>query len=122
MYKSVVARRSLLPSSICPSGAYVTTVSENDPFEDLGVPDDPLADLDRATQRLSVHTDVRRYGKKMVIVEGFDGDVDVAALASDLKSAIGTGGTVKGGRIELQGDHEKRVQVLLKARGYRIES
>lgn len=93
-------------------------MSDNDPFENLDVPDDPTADLDRATQRLSVSTDERRYGKQMVLVEGFDGDTDVESLASDLKSSLGTGGTVKDGRIELQGDHADRVRELLAERGF----
>ncbi|MBX0322267.1 translation initiation factor [Halomicroarcula sp. F13] len=93
-------------------------MSDNDPFENLDVPDDPTADLDRATQRLSVRTDERRYGKQMVLVEGFDGDTDVESLASDLKSSLGTGGTVKEGRIELQGDHADRVRELLAESGF----
>lgn len=93
----------------------------NDPFENLDVPDDPLADLDRATQQLSLRTDERRYGKQMVIIEGFDDTTDVDSLASELKSALGTGGTVKDGRIEIQGDHEARIRELHEERGYRVE-
>ncbi|MFD1645226.1 translation initiation factor [Haloarchaeobius litoreus] len=97
-------------------------MSDNDPFEGLDVPDDPTSDLDRATQTLTVRTDERRYGKKMVVVEGFEGDSDLQSLASDLKSALGTGGTVKENHIELQGDHAGRVQELLRDRGYNVES
>ena len=96
-------------------------MTDDDPFEGLDVPDDPLADLDRATQRLTVRTEERRYGKRMVVVEGFDESDDLAALASALKSALGTGGTAKAGRIELQGDHEGRVRQLLRERGYALE-
>lgn len=45
----------------------------------------------------------------MVIIEGFEGDTDFESLASELKSALGTGGTVKEGHIELQSDHEDAV-------------
>lgn len=96
-------------------------MSEDDPFEDLDIPDDPMSDLDRATQELTVRTEQRRYGKHMVIVEGFQTDTDIDDLASDLKSALGTGGTVKEGHIEIQGDHEKRVRELLRERGYSLE-
>ena len=96
-------------------------MSEDDPFEDIDVSDDPTADLDRATQRLTVSTDERRYGKKMVVVEGFESDADVRSLASDLKSALGTGGTAKENHIELQGDHADRVRKLLEDRGYQVE-
>ncbi|MDX1745592.1 MAG: translation initiation factor [Halobacteriales archaeon] len=95
-------------------------MSDDDPFEDLDLPDDPLADLDRATQRLTVRTETRRYGKSMVVIEGFEGGVDLEALASELKAALGTGGTVKEGRIELQGDHAERVRELLGERGYAV--
>lgn len=91
----------------------------NDPFEDLDVPD-PLADLERATLQLSVHTDTRRYGKQMVIVEGVEDVSDPKALASTLKTALGTGGTVKGDRIELQGDHADRVRELLREQGFQV--
>jgi translation initiation factor 1 len=95
-------------------------VSENDPFEDIDVPDDPTADLDRASQRLTIRTEERRYGKKMVLIEGLDEESEMKDLASELKSALGTGGTVKEGRIELQGDHEERVRDLLEEKGYGV--
>mgnify|MGYP006876428746 CR=1 FL=1 len=52
-------------------------MSNDDPFEGLDVPDDPTADLDRATQSLTVRTEERRYGKKMVVVEGFETGSDL---------------------------------------------
>ena len=42
---------------------------------------------------------------------------EVLALARSLKSACGAGGTVKGGVIELQGDHRETVEAFLAARG-----
>ncbi|MCF2206414.1 translation initiation factor [Halobacterium salinarum] len=95
-------------------------VPDDDPLDDLDVPEDPLADLDRATEQLTVRSEERRYGKTMVIIEGFEGDTDRESLASELKSALGTGGTVKQGHIELQGDHEERVRELLEENGYSI--
>ncbi len=95
---------------------------KDDPFENLDIPDDPTADLERATQQLTVHIETRRYGKEVTIIDGFEGDADVSDLASDLKSALGTGGTVKNGHIELQGDHESRVRKLLTDRGYQLRS
>ncbi|MFB6150062.1 MAG: translation initiation factor [Halobacteriales archaeon] len=96
-------------------------MSNNDPFEDFDIPDDPLDDLDRATQRLVIRTEERRYGKQMVIIEGFAGETDIDGLASELKSALGTGGTVKDNHIELQGDHRERVRDLLTEKGFDIE-
>ena len=95
-------------------------MANDDPFDDLDVPDDPLADLKRSSQVLNVRTETRRYGKQMVVVEGFDDETDLNALVSDLKSALGTGGTSKKDHIELQGDHAERVRVLLVERGYQV--
>lgn len=95
-------------------------MADDDPFEDLDIPDDPTADLDRATEQLTVRTETRRYGKPVTVVEGFR-ETDTAALASELKSALGAGGTVKEGAIEVQGDHERRVRDLLAERGFQVE-
>lgn len=96
-------------------------MADNDPFDELDVPDDPLADLDRATRAVTVRTETRRYGKRMVVIEGLDDEAAMEALASELKSSLGTGGTVKAGHIELQGDHEARVRKLLEERGYQVD-
>jgi len=85
--------------------------------DELGIDED----LGRAEQRLTVRKEERTYGKAMTIVEGFDeSSVDVSDLASDLKSALATGGTVDEGRIELQGDHARRVRELLENEGFKV--
>lgn len=96
-------------------------MSDDDPFDDLDVTDDPTADLDRATQRLSVRTESRRYDKPVTVVEGFERGAELDDLASDLKSALGAGGTVTEASIELQGDHVDRVREALRDRGYQVE-
>lgn len=93
---------------------------EDDPFDDIDIPDDPTADLDRATQTLTVGTDERRYGKAMTLVEGLESKSEASDLASELKSTLGAGGTVKEGHIEIQGDHADRVRDLLEERGYQV--
>lgn len=86
--------------------------------EELGIDED----LARADQRVSIRTETRRYGKPVTIVEGLDDrSVDVDELASKLKRRLGTGGTVKEGRIELQGDHAERLPALLREEGYEVE-
>jgi translation initiation factor 1 len=42
-------------------------------------------------------------------------------LAAKLKQACGTGGTVKGGVIEIQGDQRERVAAALERMGYRVK-
>jgi translation initiation factor 1 len=85
--------------------------------DELGIDED----LGRAEQRLTVRKEERTYGKAVTIVEGFDEtSVDLQDLASDLKSALATGGTVDEGRIELQGDHGERVRDVLGEKGFEV--
>ena len=56
----------------------------------------------------------------MTVVTGLPGtDKESAALARELRSACGTGGTFKDGAVELQGDHRERVETFLSGRGMR---
>jgi translation initiation factor 1 len=70
--------------------------------------------------KVRVRVESRRYGKNVTILEGFDPELDLDALARDLKRALGTGGTVKGRTIEVQGDHRRAVQPWLTGRGFRL--
>ena len=45
----------------------------------------------------------------------------LAELATKLKTRLGTGGTVKDGRIEIQGDHRDRIVQELEGMGYRVK-
>jgi translation initiation factor 1 len=63
-----------------------------------------------------------RGGKAVTVVRG--APVDAAALvklAQELKAACGSGGTVKDGTIEVQGDHVDKLMALLAARGYTVK-
>jgi len=42
-------------------------------------------------------------------------------LATKLKSRLGTGGTVRDGHIEIQGDHRDRIVAELEAMGYLVK-
>jgi translation initiation factor 1 len=100
-------------------------VSQDDFSSITGLPEelDIEGDLERAEQRVSIQVDERRYGKAMTIVEGLDQSaIDIADLASELKSQLATGGTVDDGRIELQGDHADRLPDLLEERGFTVEA
>lgn len=63
-----------------------------------------------------------RGGKTMTVITGVPGsDEALAALAQQLKKLCGSGGTVKEGAIEIQGDHCDKVQAKLTALGYRVK-
>jgi translation initiation factor 1 len=59
-----------------------------------------------------------RKGKTVTLVTGIPPD-DLAAVARELKRLCGSGGTVKDGVLEIQGDHRQRVAGHLGAR-YRV--
>ena len=61
-----------------------------------------------------------RGGKTVTTVTGLAlGEAELTALAKRLKAACGTGGTVKGGALELQGDHGDALVSLLEKEGFR---
>ena len=62
-----------------------------------------------------------RGGKGVTLIKGVPLDTEaLARLGKQLRSTCGTGGTVKDGAIELQGDHCERVIEALKARGWQV--
>lgn len=60
-----------------------------------------------------------RGGKSVTIVKGLTLDpLALALLGKQLRTACGSGGTVKDGVIEVQGDHCERVIEVLKKDGH----
>lgn len=63
-----------------------------------------------------------RGGKAVTLVKGLAlDDAALAELGKKLKAACGSGGTVKDGVIEVQGDHCDRVVELLIAQSHRVK-
>ena len=63
-----------------------------------------------------------RGGKGVTIVADLPlNEAGLAELAAKLKQKLGTGGTVKDGRIEIQGDHRDRIVAELEGLGYRVK-
>ncbi|MDT8428155.1 MAG: translation initiation factor [Pseudomonadales bacterium] len=61
-----------------------------------------------------------RKGKAVTCIEGLALDQPaLAQLAAQLKSRCSSGGTVKNGIIEIQGDHRLLIQKLLSEQGYK---
>ena len=61
-----------------------------------------------------------RKGKGVSLVTGVPGD-DLKAVAKALKQLCGTGGSVKNGVIEIQGDHRDKLVEALKAKGFQVK-
>jgi translation initiation factor 1 len=70
---------------------------------------------------LKLRRERRPGGREVVVIEGFNPGTQVRfdELAAEIKRACGTGGTVKGRMIEIQGDHRDRIAEVLLARGFR---
>jgi translation initiation factor 1 len=64
----------------------------------------------------------QRGGKTVTVITGVSGDdAIIASLAQQLKKLCGSGGTVKDGNIEIQGDHCDKVQAKLTSLGYKVK-
>ena len=79
-------------------------------------------EIAREQQSVRISVDSRRYGKVVTVIDGIDeNDIDINDLAKKLKNKCAAGGTSKDGRIELQGDHKKKVKLVLDEMGFKTE-
>jgi translation initiation factor 1 len=61
-----------------------------------------------------------RGGKTVTVIRGLRGDL--AAVASDLKRHCGSGGAVKEGAVEIQGDHRDKIVARLREAGHVVKA
>lgn len=63
-----------------------------------------------------------RGGKAVTLVKNLVlAPADLKALAKKLKQECGTGGTIKDGVIEIQGEQRQRIAAVLQNLGYRVK-
>lgn len=63
-----------------------------------------------------------RKGKGVTTISGIPlTDAELKTLAKTLKKRCGTGGAVKDGVIEIQGDHRETLQQALTSLGYQVK-
>ena len=68
------------------------------------------------------HETKGRKGKGVTVVKGVALNAEsLAALGKQLKTACGSGGTVKDGVIEIQGDHRDTVIAALAKQGHTVK-
>jgi translation initiation factor 1 len=63
-----------------------------------------------------------RGGKTATVIKGLILEHEaLIALSKKLKAACGSGGTVKDGIVEIQGDHAEKVMALLQTDGFKVK-
>ena len=77
----------------------------------------------RVDNTIRVQREVKgRKGKTVTVIYGFDLDNEkLKYLAKELKRRCGTGGSIKNGRIIIQGDHRNTLLTELKSRGFKAK-
>jgi len=88
---------------------------------DVPPPEPPAAPRKLATVKVGRETAGRRGKGVTVISEVPLDEAALKELATVLKQKCGTGGTVKDGRIEIQGDHRDRLIAELEKLGYKAK-
>jgi translation initiation factor 1 len=75
----------------------------------------------KEAQKIRVRIEKKRYGKIVTQVHGIDSkDINIKELAKKLKSELACGGTYdkETNVIELQGEHRRKVKLLLIKAGF----
>jgi len=76
-------------------------------------------EIARESQKIKIYVTKRKFGKPVTIVEGMDEKaIDLDKLVKELKSQLACGGTVKDGKIELQGNHKSKIKKILIKQGF----
>lgn len=81
---------------------------------------EPRTPPNKQTARLTVEK--RKRGKTVTVVRGLaDEGTHLADVLTMLKTSCGSGGAVKEGTVEVQGDQRDKVHSLLTSQGYRVK-
>ena len=77
----------------------------------------------KESQKIWIYIERKKFNKNYTIVEGINAkEIDLKDLARKLKSKLACGGTIKEGKIELQGEHKQRVKKILIEYGFASSS
>ena len=69
-----------------------------------------------------MYLDKKKFNRIYTVVEGInDKEIDIKDLTRKLKNKFACGGTVKDGKIELQGDHKDKAKAVLLSEGFSEE-
>ncbi len=100
-------------------GGFVFSTNKDFEFEKEEAHETPA----NSEQRLEAHLDKKnRGGKVATVIKGFEGtDDDLKALAKQLKTLCGVGGSAKDGEIIIQGNFRDKIMDWLTKEGYRVK-
>src|SRR3989338_4017250 len=77
----------------------------------------------KESQKILVYIERKKFNKNYTIIEGIDAkEIDLKDLTRRLKSALACGGTLKEGKIELQGEHKQKAKKILIDYGFNPSS
>lgn len=77
----------------------------------------------KESQLITVFLERKKFRKFCTMIEGIDRkEIDIKDVARKLKEQLACGGTVKSGKVELQGDHKNKVKKILVDMGFPPDS
>lgn len=100
-------------------GGFVFSTNKDFEFEK----EETQETLLNSEQRLEAHLDKKnRGGKVATVIKGYEGtDDDLKALAKQLKTLCGVGGSAKDGEIIIQGNFRDKIMDWLTKEGYKVK-
>ncbi len=74
-------------------------------------------------QTVYLHRETKgRGGKSVSVVKNLVlSEDELKALSKQLKQACGSGGTIREGQIEIQGEHREKIAEVLQKLGYKVK-
>jgi translation initiation factor 1 len=77
----------------------------------------------KESQKIIIRPEQKKFRRVYTVIEGIDPhEINLDQLAKELKAKLACGGTIKEGRIELQGDHVQKVKKHLLDYGFSPET
>lgn len=76
----------------------------------------------REQQKIVVTIEKKKFGKKYTVVSGIGKGANLHDILKTLKNKFACGGTMKEGKIELQGDHKSRIKAVFVDLGFPEET
>jgi len=95
-------------------------MSESGVCQKCGLPEDLCIceTMAREEEKIKVSLTEKRFRKKVTVIEGISGDVDIKNVLKGLKTKFACGGTYKNKTVELQGNHLRKVKDVLAKMGF----